>query len=273
MSQPYRKFWSLVLIASVLATGCKPQQPFYCKDGNLSHYLDVATDIDYPDVEQPRLDEVNCALPPLTLKNNENYTMWDLTLEEAVHITLCNSQVMRKLGVGINGSAQSLGIANAQETLSRNLINSAAVTTTYDPALTESTTGLSVGDPFNGSGVEAALSAFDAQLDSSVTWNKNDRPQNSSFGTAPPILLQDEGNFTSGLTKTAADGTTFSFRNNTAYDASNIPLLPLGSRIVTSDWTTNFEAGFSHPLLQGGGTQYNRIAGPSQLPAIRCRRR
>jgi outer membrane protein TolC len=262
MSQPYRKFWSLVLIASVLASGCKPQQPFYCKDGNLSHYLDVATEIDYPDVEQPRLDEVNCALPPLTLKNNENYTMWDLSLEEAVHITLCNSQVMRKLGVGINGSAQSLGIANAQEALSRNLINSAAVTTTYDPALTESTTGLSVGDPFNGSGVEAALAAFDSQLDSSVTWQKNDRPQNSSFGTAPPVLQQDEGNFTSGLTKTAADGTTFSFRNNTAYDGSNIPLIPGGSRIVPSDWTTNFEAGFSHPLLQGGGTQYNRIAGP-----------
>jgi outer membrane protein TolC len=258
MNQTCRKFWSLVLSGSVLATGCKPQQPFYVKDGNLSHYLDVATEIDYPDVEEPRLDEVNCALPPLTLKNNENYTMWDLTLEEAVHITLCNSQVMRKLGVGLAGSAQSLGISNSEESLSRNLINSAAVTTTYDPALTESTTGLSVGDPFNGSGVEAALSAFDAQLDSNVTWQKNDRPQNSTFTqVGTPVLEQDLGNFTSGITKTAADGTTFSFRNNTAYDASNQP-----SRIVTSDWQSNFEAGFSHPLLQGAGTQYNRIAGP-----------
>ncbi|HEY4234396.1 MAG TPA: TolC family protein [Lacipirellulaceae bacterium] len=258
MNQPARKFWSLVLSGSVLATGCKPQQPFYCKDGNLSHYLDVATDIEYPDVEQPRLDEVNCALPPLTLKNNENYTMWDLTLEEAVHITLCNSQVMRKLGVGINGSAQSLGIGTSEETLSRNLINSAAVTTTYDPALTESTTGLSVGDPFNGSGVEAALAAFDAQLDSSVTWQKNDRPENTTFAPiGPPVLQQDAGNFTSGITKTTADGSTFSFRNNTAYDSDNRT-----ARVFTSDWQSNFEAGFSHPLLQGAGTQYNRIAGP-----------
>ncbi len=31
---------------------------------------------------------------------------------------------------------------------------------------------------------------------------------------------------------------------------------------MASDWTTNFEATFSRPLLQGGGTQYNRIAGP-----------
>src|SRR4029077_19112463 len=113
------------------------------------------------------------------------------------------------------GSAQSLGISNSEESLSRNLINSAAVTTTYDPALTESTTGLSVGDPFNGSGVEAALSAFDAQLDSSVTWQKNDHLQNFlSTQTTNSVLEQDAGNFTSGITKTAADGTTFSFRNN-----------------------------------------------------------
>ena len=36
----------------------------------------------------------------------------------------------------------------------------------------------------------------------------------------------------------------------------------LGFRGLPSDWTTNFEASFSRPLLQGGGTQYNRIAGP-----------
>jgi outer membrane protein TolC len=266
MNQTYRKFWSLVLSGSVLATGCKPQQPFYCKDGNLSHYLGVATEIEYPDVEEPKLDEVNCALPPLTLKNNENYKMWDLTLEEAVHITLCNSQVMRKLGVGLAGSAQSLGIGNSEESLSRNLINSAAVTTTYDPALTESTTGLSVGDPFNGSGVEAALSAFDAQLDSSVTWNKNDRPQNRGGsaigGFSPAIFDQDLGSFTSGITKTAADGTQFSFRNNTSYEGNNLPSGPGQFQQFQSSWSTNFEAGFSRPLLQGAGTQYNRIAGP-----------
>ncbi len=83
----------------MLASGCRPTQPFYfMEDGDLSHYLDVATDIEYPDVEEQSLDEVTGALPPLTLKNSDSYEMWDLTLEEATRITLCNSQVMRQLG-------------------------------------------------------------------------------------------------------------------------------------------------------------------------------
>ena len=63
MNHRCRKTWALVLSASILATGCQPQQPFYCQeDGDLSHYLDVATEIEYPDVHEPSLDEVNNAL-------------------------------------------------------------------------------------------------------------------------------------------------------------------------------------------------------------------
>ena len=36
MNRQSRKYWSLVLIASMLASGCAPQQPFYCReDGDL----------------------------------------------------------------------------------------------------------------------------------------------------------------------------------------------------------------------------------------------
>jgi outer membrane protein TolC len=249
MNHRCRKSWALMLSASVLATGCQPQQPFYAKeDGDLSHYLDVATEIEYPDVNEPSLDEVNCAQAPLTLKNTDNYEMWDLSLEEAVHITLCNSQVMRQLGARVQSFAP--------ETISRTLVSPVAVTTTYDPALAESVTGLSVGSPFQGSGPEAALSEFDAQLDSSVFWEKNHRPQNTST-IATSDFHQDAGTFTSGITKTTANGTTFGVRNNTSYDQNNNPF-----RVLPSDWTTNFEATFNQPLLQGGGTQYNRIAGP-----------
>ncbi len=173
MNHRCRKRLALVLSASLLATGCQPQQPFFFKeDGDLSHYLDVATEIEYPDVEEPSLDEVNCAKPPLTLKNTDNYEMWDLSLEEAMHITLCNSQVMRQLGARVQSFAP--------ETISRTLVSPVAVTTAYDPALAETVTGLSVGEPFQGSGPEAALSEFDAQLDASVFWEKNHRPQNTS---------------------------------------------------------------------------------------------
>lgn len=258
MKQHFRKLLSLVLSTSIVATGCQPTQPFYFKeDGDLSHYLDVATDIEYPDVDEPTLDEVNGALPPLTLRNTENYEIWDLTLEEVVHITLCNSQVMRQIGARVQSSAP--------ETISRTLVSPVAVTTTYDPALTESVTGLSVGSPFQGQGVEAALSDFDARLDASVFWEKNRRPQNRRGSgdplsvIAPSIFAQDLGNFTSGITKTTADGTRFEFRNNTIYEGNN---LSPTFRPLQSDWTTNFEAGFTRPILQGAGTQYNRIAGP-----------
>jgi outer membrane protein TolC len=262
MNRPLRKVLSLMLSASLVASGCAPQQPFYCReDGDLSHFLDVATEIEYPDVEEPSLNEVTNAQPPLTLKNAENYQVWDLSLEEAVEITLCNSQVMRQLG----GRVQS----TAPETISRTLISPVAVTTVYDPALVETTTGLSVGSPFQGSGTEAALSEFDAQLDASVFWEKVRQPQNrpgSGIGSVffPPILSQESSNFTTGINKTTATGTRFGVRNTTIYDQNNVP--PTG-RALPSAWQTNFEATFNHPLLQGSGVQYNRIAGPHSFEA------
>ena len=39
----------LLLLAAALATGCSPTQPFYFfEDGDLSHYVGVATNIEYP---------------------------------------------------------------------------------------------------------------------------------------------------------------------------------------------------------------------------------
>ncbi|QDT67549.1 Outer membrane efflux protein [Planctomycetes bacterium MalM25] len=250
MDRQFRDQLCVLLATIVAVTGCAPTQPFYfLEDGDLSHYVDVATQIEYPDIEEPSLDEVTGALAPLTLRNAEDYEVWDLSLEEATRITLTNSQVLRVLGATVQ--------ENAPETISRNLINSAAVTTTYDPALVESSTGTAFGSQFNGTGVEAALSAFDAQLDSSVSWNRGDTPQNTIF-VADPNVVTDGAAFNLGVSKTAATGTQFSFRNNTTYSATS----NTGFVRAPSAYNTNFEAFVSQPLLQGAGTQYNRIAGP-----------
>lgn len=250
MDRQFRDQLCVLLATIVAVTGCAPTQPFYfLEDGDLSHYVDVATQIEYPDVEEPSLAEVTGALPPLTLRNAEDYEVWDLSLEEATRITLTNSQVLRVLGATVQ--------ENAPETISRNLINSAAVTTTYDPALVESSTGTAFGSQFNGTGVEAALSAFDAQLDSSVSWNRGDTPQNTIF-VADPNVVTDGAAFNLGVSKTAATGTQFRFGNNTNYNATS----NTGFVRAPSAYTTNFEAFVSQPLLQGAGTQYNRIAGP-----------
>ncbi len=267
MTRQIRSFTSLSLCVLTLASGCQPTQPFFfSQDGNLlgpgdlSHYMDIATQIEYPDVCVPTLDEVYGTQAPLTLANAENFEMWDLTLEEVTRITLANSQVIRQLGGRISDGGSNIA-ATTPETLQ---LNAGNVTTSYDPALVESGNGAGTGSPLSGTGVEAALAEFDAQLDSSINWQNNDRPQNFEVPALgdflAPLFRQDLGNFTLGITKTTADGTTFEFRNNTLYDLNNN-----GSRIQPSDWFTNFEAAFTRPLLQGAGTQYNRIAGPFSL--------
>lgn len=271
MNRQTRCFTSLSLCVLTFASGCQPTQPFFfSEDGNLlgpgdlSHYMDVATQIDYPDVHTETLDEVYGAQAPLTLANAEDFDMWDLTLQEVTRITLANSQIIRQLGGRIADGGSNIA-ATTPETLQQ---NAAGVTTSYDPALVESGNGTGTGSPLSGTGVEAALSEFDAQLDSTLNWQNNDRPQNFGLndpnGTFnnffAPLFRQDTGNFTMGVTKTTADGSRFEFRNNTQYDYNNN-----GSRIQASDWFTNFEAAFTRPLLQGAGTQYNRIAGPFTL--------
>ncbi len=258
MNRQFRSATSLGLCVLTLVSGCTPTQPFYFKeDGDLSHYMDVATDVEYPDVNTPAIDDVQSAQAPLTLANAANFQMWDLSLEEVTQITLKNSQVIRQLGGRISDGGQNIS-TTAPETLTLGAPNA---TTTFDPALVESGYGGNTGSQFSGTGVEAALAEFDAQLDSSLTWQNNDRPQNFGLASAPnffnPLFRQDIGRFSSGITKTAADGTTFDARANTNYDQNNN-----GSRTQASDWFQNFELGFSRPFLQGGGTQYNRIAGP-----------
>jgi len=264
MNPQIRSLTALTMCALTLASGCKPVQPFFFNsDGNvlgpgdLSHFMNVATDIEYPAVDEASLDEVQAATAPLTVANSENFDMWDLSLEEVMRITLSNSQVVRQLGGRVSDGGSNIAGATPV-TLQQ---NAGAVATTYDAALVETGNGTSTGSPHSGTGVEAALSEFDAQLDSSVTFQHNDRPQNFGGVIAGGIFAtefqQDTSNFTGGITKTAADGTTFDFRNNTLFDSNNN-----GSRATPSDWLTNFELGVTHPILQGRGTQLNRIAGP-----------
>ncbi len=258
MTRQLRTATSLLLCGLTLCSGCTPIQPFYFKeDGDLSHYMDVATNIEYPDVNAPPIADVAFAQAPLTLAHAQDFKMWDLSLEEVVRLTLENSTVVRNLGGRINDGGQNIS-TTAPESLTAGGGNAV---TTYDAALTESGYGGNTGSQFSGRGVEAALSEFDAQLDSSLVWQKNDRPQNFGLAAAPdffnPLFRQDTGRFSTGITKTAANGSTFEARTNTNYDQNNN-----GSRTQPSDWFANVEAAVTQPLLQGAGTEYNRIAGP-----------
>ncbi|HVT29895.1 MAG TPA: TolC family protein [Lacipirellulaceae bacterium] len=202
-------------------------------------YKTMASEIEYPAESactQMNTDESLSSPPPWTIDTKGAPQYWDMSLEEAIRIALQNSRVLRDLGGAV--------------------VRSPATTrTAMDPAVTET-------DPRTG--IEAALSAFDAQFLLSSYWEKNDRALNNEFfGGGTRILLQDDAVFQAAITKTAATGTQFTIRHNVDYDANNAP-----GNLFASAWNTNVEAEIRHPLLQGGGVEFNRIAGPQSTPGI-----
>ncbi len=228
-----------------LLAGCSPIQPHYLhEDGDLSHYLDVATDIEYADVETPSLPSIKGNRAPLTIENPQMQA-WDLTLEEAVSIAMHNSKVIKD-----NGQFRQFGqvIGNSP---SRLQTNPDSVATVYDVAIQES----------GQSGVEQILSNFDAVFNSTVTWDSNNRPQNFANATAnAAVIQQDQVSINNELSKLSISGAQWFFRHTGNYDGAN-NLLTAQTRApgVPSSWTTALETEVRQPLLRGRGVQINRI--------------
>ena len=239
---------SLVILGTLLwglafQVGCQPQQPFYLtsKGQTGKHYVNVATRIDYPDTRVSSTMEVCSSMDPLTLDNPDPSNFWDLTLEEAIQMALKNSKVIRTLnGVGFSQA----GVSGNPSML---LSSPAGVGTVYDPALIEA-------DPRYGQA--AALSAFDAQLTTAATWSKTDNP-----GRNGAVYMDDTGTISAGIQKYAATGGSFYVNQVNQYQVNN-------STVPLSTWTSYLESGFSQPLLQGNGIQFNRIAGPGATPGF-----
>ncbi len=240
-------------VLAVFLTGCHPTQPFFFnEDGDLDHYIGRATQIEVPNTDVPSLAEVEFAQPPLTIENPDFENVWELSLDEAVRIALSNSKVQRSLGIRVNLPGQ---LVRASENV---LVNPDGTQTMYNPALFETN-----AFGFGGAaiGPEAALAAFDADLTASMTWLKNDDPNNVGVVNLGRRLatVQDQGTFQAGIQKASATGDVFSFSNVTTYDQSNIDAQ---FRPFPSEWRTQWTAEVRHPLLQGRGVDYNRIAGP-----------
>ncbi len=255
-------------LAVLAAAGCRPQQPFYFNQtGDLGHYVGVASDIEYPDTQTTSLDEVENAAPPLSVDETKPEDpgdltkpreIWDLDLDKAIQLALENGTVIRNLG------GLAFGPTGAQGAPGSLLQSPGTAATTFIPALTETNAR---------SGVEAALSAFDAQFTTDVSWEKNNTPQNVAGDVLyfrPRVLQQDLGTFQAQIAKIAATGTQWAIRHNVNYEMNNIPALPnpLATKEFKAAWDTNVEAEFRHPFLQGAGVGFNRIAGPGAVPGF-----
>lgn len=229
---------SSVLTAALgLAAGCGFNRPDDSVDASAdaNYYQVSSTTIEYPDIMNPVNNDVLATAPPLTVMDESDIEFRYVGLQEAVHTALMNSRVLRDLGGTV-------------------LRSPGDVDTTFDVALQEL-------DPRFG--VAAALSEFDASFATSTFHEKNDRALNNQFfGGGTRLLRQDTATIESQLTKRAATGTELTFLKHTEYDQNNAP-----GNFFGSAWTTWLDMEARHPLLQGGGTEFNRIAGPSESPS------
>ncbi len=235
-----RKLLMLVLAASMAApSGCHWNNHSNFQGATDKYFDAVATSIEYPAESPHTLNDADGSIngpPPITLLDAENPEYWNLSLAEVIEIALQNSQVLRELGGAVVRAPN-------------------ATRTTYDTAIAET-------DPRFG--MEAALSDFDAQLQSSLFTEKNDRALNNEFfGGGTRLLQQDATVFQAAISKQAVTGSQFIIRHNIDYDANNAP-----GNFIPSAWNTNIEAEIRQPLLQGSGVQFNRIAGPFSTPGV-----
>jgi outer membrane protein TolC len=271
MTRQLRTKLALLLIGLTIFSGCSPTQPFYLnEDGDLSHYIDKATDLEYPDVKTVPLEEVTQARHPFRVSDPEDLEFWDLTLEEAVSISLQNSKILRNLGgvTQINFADSLVG-------------RTAGATSIYDIAIQESSpSGVQgVTNPrgqFTGvdgpgqvitaaqaGGVESALAAFDAQLNVLGTngslLGRQFTPQNAvpAAGVVfPSVSSGTSGGVDVSLSKRTAVGTQFTLATSTSYDGTN---RFGGSQALPSFWQQTVELQVSQPLLRGAGTLVNRV--------------
>ena len=228
---------SLLAVMAVCWTGCASSPRAITFD---SQSCGVACDNQTARIAYPQPSAVSDHQPverlhsaePVTLSNFDSIPSREMTLDECVATALANSEVMQKLG----------GV----------VVNSPAATTTlYDPALAETSAG----------GVEAALSAFDAQFTGGFLYDRSERRFNNLFfGGGAANLVSNVGNFNLEIAKQTATGTSFAARSIIDYNRSNSPANTFGS---SYDIVNQLE--FRQPLARGRGTLVNRIAGPNAV--------
>ncbi len=222
------------LTLSILVAGCRSYNNYAETIGNDTSWVDqIVAEVDAGAPPEVIHDDF---VQPATLRTIDEQgepEYWDITLEEVIAHAMANSQVLRDLGGTVLSSPQSM-------------------TTQY-------TRGLAQTDPRTG--MEAALSEFDAQLRSLATFQNNHRVFNNRFlGGGANFFRQVRHDYIAELSKQSATGAQFALRSITDYDDNNAT-----GNLFGSAWQTQIEGEVRQPLLQGAGVTFNRIAGPNSL--------
>ncbi|WP_437228068.1 TolC family protein [Planctomicrobium sp. SH661] len=237
----FRKFTAITALAGTLVSGCVRDRSdvTYLGKEKRELYRSHAMDVAFPNVDEPLPSEVTGTEPPHTILETDEIPIREISLAETIQVGLQNSQVIRTAGAFLTNGNPLL--ASPQ-----------FVPSVYDPAIQAS------GVLFGSRGVEAALSAFDAQLASSMVWGRNSTTQNSTIGLNPFTVINNEtGAFNATLSKTMANGGQISVYENVNYLGTSSPIVNYPSSYAGATGIN-----YTLPLLAGAGTEFTRIAGP-----------
>ncbi len=173
---------------------------------------------------------------PRTVGDGGPIEYWDITLDESIRIALEHSQVLRDLG-------------------GRLLTQSNLASTSLNPNIVATDARV---------GIDAALSAFDAQLSGSVLWRRNNRGlKQPPFGSVKTEIDQRTQTSRAAITKILQTGTRVEVQQGLDYDKDDLGIPP---NRFPSAFTPFVGAEVRHPLARGGGRQTNLIAGPNATP-------
>jgi hypothetical protein len=232
----------MVLCLVMVFTGCTHQRQFVAAlpTDNEQSEIQAVQQVSYAE-SQEAVPTATALLPFNLDSDTSSIPYWELSVEEAIQFALANSTVMREVGA--------------------HLLQAPELTPTiYDPSLRATDARF---------GEEAALSAFDTQLGSRLFYEKNDRALNNALlGGGTNFFEQSLWRLQTELSKQAASGTKLSVRHNVDDDLNNAPRNIYGTAgtIDAHAWSWNLEAEVRHPLMQGGGVDFNRLAGPDATP-------
>ncbi len=237
-------YWSAMLVCvtsiaalCLIAAGCRTHGNLHETIGNRTESVDRIMRI--VDAGAPPDANPTISTAPMTLRNAadfENFEYWDLSLAETIEVALSNAEVLRDLGATVLRAPRMLATDQMQ--------------------------GLAETDPQFG--MEAALSAFDAQFTALGKFQNNDRKFNNRFfGGGANAFQQDTHDYLAQITKRSATGAEFAVRSVVDYDANNAT-----GNLFPSAWQSQIHLEARQPLMQGGGATFNRIAGPGGRPGV-----
>jgi len=232
-----RRWVTWIAILHLLTGGCRTYHNIPETVLNNTREVDsIMRNVDAGALPQSAIETTQAPLTLRTPEDFDNVQYLDMSLQETIYVAMTNDAVLRDLGATVLRAPQ-------------------AVTT-------QELRGLAETDP--QAGIEAALSAFDAQFTAIGRFQNNDRRFNNRFfGGGANSFKQDTHDYLLQLSKRTATGAQLAVRSVTDYDANNAT-----GNLFSSAWQTQLQAEARQPLLQGAGATFNRIAGPGARPGV-----